>query len=51
MRASPLHCPGIVLASGGTSQSPAPGGNCHTQQTPAGPASPPEPPVAYMGPV
>lgn len=50
-RVSPLRCHGIVPTAVGTSRSPVPGGSCHTQQTPAGPASPPEPPVAYIGPV
>lgn len=49
MRGNPLHCLGIVLTAVGTSHSLVPGGSCHTQQKPAGPASPPEPPVAYIG--
>ena len=48
---SPQQCRGIVLTAVGNRHSPVPGGNCHTRQTPAGPASPPKPPAAYTGPV
>lgn len=39
MTGSLLHCRGIVPSAGGTSHSPVPGGSCHSQQTPAGPAN------------
>lgn len=43
MRGSLQQCPGNFPASGGTSRSRAPGGNCRTPRTPAFLASPPCP--------
>lgn len=50
-RASPPRCRCNAPAAVCTSRSPAPGGSCRTQQTPADPASPLETPSAYTGPV